>query len=100
MKLNLLAVKKNYAGHCDSCEQFLALEGLRQKCKVEKAGLSYEKKKGKTQLFNRGSLVLKTLPFREALSRGTLPITSVSALPTGEVLLEEGGGAYVQRRKG
>lgn len=45
MKLNLLAVKKNYAGHCDSCEQILALEGLRQKCKVEKAGLGYGKKK-------------------------------------------------------
>lgn len=45
MKLNLLAVKKNYAGHCDSCEQILALEGLRQTCKVEKAGLGYGKTK-------------------------------------------------------
>lgn len=39
VKLNLLAVKKNYAGHYDSCEQILALEGPRQKCTVEKTGL-------------------------------------------------------------
>lgn len=102
MKLNMLAVKKNYTGHCDSSEQIPALEGLRQKCEVWVT----ERKIGKAQqaqLFYRGSSELKTLPSREALSRGTASYYQRFCSPHGRSTresLKNVGGPYVQRRKG